>query len=272
MNALTLFRLKFQILGRLFPNTMAKNAAQLFLTPRASPKKEWEYEAEKNAESLDFANGLKATSWGHSDQKILLMHGWESRGSHMFHFLEPLLAMGFQVIAIDAPLHGKSLGDKANPVSFADAILAAQKELGPFTSVVGHSMGAAAVAIALDQGAKFSSCVLVSSPACISDGLEGFINILALPKRCGALFIKQVEAEVGRSRHELDVAKTLERLQPRSLLIHDQHDKEIPFSSLERLKVAHPKSQILVTEGLGHRRIIRDVSVANAVAQFISAA
>ena len=270
MNVLTLLRFKHAILGRLAPKRLAANMAHLFLTPRRLPKKKWEVDTLAGAEKVQLENGLQGLRWGTQGKTVLLMHGWESRSTHMITLVAPLIQQGFQVLAIDAPMHGESQGQKSNPVEFANSILVSEKEYGPFAAVVGHSMGAAALAIALEDGLQCQCCVLVSSPACILDGLNGFAQFMNLPNTCHKYFIEAVEAQVGRKAQTLDVAKTLKQHQPNSLLIHCQDDKEIPFRAFQALHLAHPNSQIFTPEGLGHRRIIRDANVAQRIGQFIS--
>ncbi len=56
-----------------------------------------------------------------------------------------------------------------------------------------------------------------------------------------------------------------------TLLIHDIQDREVPFSDFEILQKAWVNSRFLATTGLGHRRILRDESVAHQIIEFLKA-
>jgi pimeloyl-ACP methyl ester carboxylesterase len=58
----------------------------------------------------------------------------------------------------------------------------------------------------------------------------------------------------------------------RALVVHDADDREVPAADAERLAAGLPDAQLMLTRGLGHRRILRDVAVAEAVADFIARA
>lgn len=269
MNTMTLVRLSNQILGRIAPQTTANKMAKLFLTPRNPPLKQWEQDLDANCERVTFSGDLNAAIWGSGDKKVLLMHGWESRATHMYSLVEPLLESGFQVVAIDGPMHGHSAGDQANLVAFSEAILAAEVAFGPFVAAVGHSLGAAALTYAIELGAKINCCALISSPACILDVLHGFGGFMGLPKKAQTRFVQYIEAETGVPARDLDMGRILSETKMKTLLVHAQDDQEIPINALKKIHKAWPKSEILMADNLGHRKIIRDTDIAKGVQQFI---
>ena len=270
MNKLILLRTKNAVLGRLFPDQVAKQAAQLFLTPRTHPQKTWEIDAELQGTRVSFGEDLSAVIWGEDGQpKVLLMHGWEGRATQLYALAEPLVASGFQVIAIDAPQHGKSGGAQSHPVAFAKAILTAGKALGPFAGAVGHSMGGAAIAIAQANGLALESTVLIASPARILDTLNAFAGFIGLPPGCTKHFIGHIEEKVGQPARNLDLVEIFSRLKPVTLLVHSQDDLEVPVQASEQLHNCCSTTDMVLMRGLGHRRIVRDAGVAECVSQFL---
>lgn len=270
MNIVDIVRLKNRILCAFMPNYVAKFNANFFLTPRNFKLKEWEHEAEARCERLTFGEGLSAASWGEGERKVMIVHGWESRATQMYAFVEPLVDAGYQVIAIDAPLHGRSGGSETHPVAFARAILAASNELGPFEGVIGHSMGGAAISIAMELGAKFERSVLISAPSCMYDVLKAFGQFMGLSETCQRRFIRTVENKVGRPSKELDVGKIFAELQPEALLVHADNDREIPHRAMQTIAGQHPGVQTLTVNGLGHRKILRDPDISATIANYIS--
>jgi len=270
MKAPFLFRIKNQLTGTLFPKEVARKAADRFLTPRRFPSPKGEEAAEKKCKRISrFGDGLSAARWGSSERKVLLMHGWESRATQLYNFVPGLVAQGFEVIGIDAPGHGRSKPGRANPVVFSKAICSANEKLGPFYGAIGHSMGAAAVSLAMESGVRFHKVVLISSPSNMYNVLVSFATGIGLPKKATSLFIAAIEEEVGRPVVELDVKRVFEALKPRALVIHSRNDKEIPFENYNLILNACPGLESLTPGFLGHRRIVRDKGIASAVSKFM---
>ena len=264
-----LFQIKNQILGTIFPQGAARKAARLFLTPKRFPVKEWEKEAEAGCERIPFGNGLSAARWGNGGEKILIMHGWESRATQLYSLVPDLIGHGFEVIGIDAPGHGHSQGRRANPVMFAEAIQAADQTFGPFYGAIGHSMGGAALSIAMEAGVRFQRVVLISSPNNLFDVLTAFAGFIGLPGKAARLFVDAVEHEVGRSANALDVGKVFAALNPEALIIHAKNDREVPFACHEAIIRSCPGLKAYRSESLGHRRIVRSPEVSAMIGRFM---
>jgi len=54
------------------------------------------------------------------------------------------------------------------------------------------------------------------------------------------------------------------------LIIHDEDDDAIPVERSKLIAEAWPESELVLTTGLGHRRILRDKTVINKVISFIT--
>jgi fermentation-respiration switch protein FrsA (DUF1100 family) len=262
------FKTRNQLLGLLRPQQTARMAADLFLTPKRHPLKAWENDKEAQGKRIDLEGGLSAIQWGESPRSVLLVHGWESRATQLSGFVDSLLELGFQVIALDAPAHGYSAGRCANPVLFAKAIATADRQLGPFDGIVGHSMGGSAVGIALSEGVRCEKVVLISSPSSIEGVLKRFAGFIGLPGKCTKLFIQMVEEYAGRPAGELDVAVKLKDLKSIGLVIHDKNDIEVPFKDAESISQSWKHATLVATDGFGHRGIVRQPMVWNKVMEF----
>lgn len=266
---LTLLRIKNRLMGVVAPNWVARRAARIFMTPRRFPIKEWEQRAERQCRRFRFGDGLSAAVWGCGGPRILLMHGWESRATQMYHLAQALVQKGLEVIAIDAPAHGHSGGGLANPVVFSEAILSAERQFGPFHGAIGHSMGAAALTIAMEAGVTFERCVLISSPANLHQVLTGFAVHIGFPGKCIDAFVHSVENAVGRPAKELNAGKILARIRPDVLLIHAPDDKEVPYDSMKMILRDCPGLRTHTAHSLGHRRIIHSPEIAAIVGRYM---
>jgi len=262
---------KNKILGSILPKRTANSARNTFLTPRKYPLKPWEQEIEKQGQRLCFGDGLSALRWGNAARKILLVHGWESRATQMAGYVDLFLDSGYQVIAMDAPAHGESMGKHANPVAFANAIASAHTELGPFDAMVGHSMGGSALAVALSEGLDCEKVVLISSPSTILGVLKAFSKFIGLPGKCEKHFIQLVGESAGRPAEAIDIAKISKTFRASSLIIHDENDLEIPFENAKTIQACWPNAKLIATQGYGHRAILRQRDVWESVLSFIVA-
>jgi hypothetical protein len=122
--ALMAFRLKHQLSSLIFSARTAENLAQNFLAPKRFEVKGWEHKAEQQGQRFQLSPDISAIRWGArhewvedkevENKNILLVHGWESRGTQLFGLIEGLVAKGYSVVAIDMPGHGHSKGDTSN--------------------------------------------------------------------------------------------------------------------------------------------------------------
>src|SRR2546423_5499989 len=141
-------------------------AERLFTTPRRHVRPEREqaviargrpFEVDVELRSPRWDNRrirLAAWRWGFGPT-VLLVHGWEGRGSQLGAFIEPLVAAGLSVVAFDAPGHGDSPGSRLYLTDHADALDAVARAIGPVHAVIAHSFGVAAMLLArsrIDRG------------------------------------------------------------------------------------------------------------------------
>jgi pimeloyl-ACP methyl ester carboxylesterase len=115
------------------------------------------------AAGITFRFGLTGRRWGDWGPVVLLLNGRDDEPASFARLIEPLLAAGRQVIALDDPT-SDDIGDEPLRVAeFAAAIGEAAVEMRELESVVGHGRGAAAAAQALTQGLSAERAVLLGS-------------------------------------------------------------------------------------------------------------
>ena len=248
----------------------ARAALQSFMTPRRPAPRDWEAALLRQGTRLTLANGLVARSYG-VGPRVLLVHGWEGRGMNLGMFIAPLTAAGYQVVALDGPAHGESPGEQTNPVDFARALLGVGHELGPLAGVIAHSMGAASTALALRQGLEAARVVLIAGPSSLAGVLRGFAQVARLPEPVAERFYALVAEYVGEPAEMLDIAHVGATLTTPALIIHDPADADVPFADGQAIAASWPDARLYVTEGLGHRRILRDRDVIAMATSFITA-
>ncbi|MDQ3365180.1 MAG: lysophospholipase [Myxococcota bacterium] len=210
---------------------------------------------------------VAAWRWG-LGPTVLLVHGWEGRASQLGSFVEPLVAAGLSVVAFDAPAHGDSVGSRLYLTDLADAIADVTAAVGPLHATIAHSFGAAAMLLAHARGGVDAPRNVMLSPnVLIDDAVTRFAGVVALPAADRVRFEEHLVAASGVNLAELTVDRLAAGRDAGLLVIHDPADREVAFRHGEILAATWPGARLHGTEGLGHRRILRDPSViAQAVA------
>lgn len=262
----TVLRALGRLVGRPFPGLAASLARYLAVTPlnrrrRPDPT---------GAEPVTFRFGLAGLRWGHQGPRVLALHGWEGRAAQFRGLGETLAARGFQLIALDAPAHGRSPGSQADPVVFADALQEVAAELGPLHAVVGHSMGGASALYALSRGLDSARSVAIAAPAGLAGVLTRMSRALGLPEEARRRFFAKMTLRTGVAPEALDIDRLADGLTQPLLVVHDRDDAVIPFA--DALRITHAtRAELHETRGLGHRDVLRDPQVIERIVGFLDA-
>ncbi len=268
MNSMNLIRIANRVGGRLAPGLTARVARRMLMTPRRLPTRPWEQAAINAGERFTLQNGLSAISWGSKGPVVLCLHGWEGRASQFACFAPRLVEIGYRVIAVDAPAHGRSPGKEANPLVFMQGLLEAGKELGPLAMVIGHSMGAGAAALAISRGLNVRAAVLIAGPSGLRGVLQRFAGFVGLPAAARERFFSIVEEHTGAPLETVEISQLASDFRIPGLIIHDQDDVMMPFAEAQENARYWPGAKLFATKGLGHNRILRDAEVVSTVVSF----
>ncbi len=265
LKALQLFN---QCFGNLFPKMTASVNLKKFLTPGPSSKRDMTgWAIEKN-----LGNAL---IWqrGSNDKglKVLLMHGWQSHAGHWFEMADALVAEGFTVYALDGPAHGDAPGLTSNPIEFAETLIKAQESLGDLFAVIGHSMGAGALLMAASYGLKTKCIVSVSGPSQYSHVVGRFVMLVKLPRRAAGALQEMIDTGTDRAQAQISGEAMISRIKLPTLIVHDEDDHEVPFLEALEIKSYINGAELISTSGFGHRRILRDLNLAQQIASWVKA-
>ncbi|MEH6490972.1 alpha/beta fold hydrolase [Halopseudomonas sp.] len=193
--------------------------------------------------------------------RVLLVHGWDSRGSHLAAFVQPLLRAGFAVTLFDLPAHGDSGGETSSVVHASKALLSLTRELGDVEAVIAHSIGSAAALIAFHQGLQVKASVHLCGPSSLSAMVKLQAHGYGLNTAQSEDFQRWVERYIGQPTRSVDLESLLGGLRHRGLIMHDPQDKVVPAAASQDLHSAWPGSELVMLEGLGHRRVLTDAQV-----------
>lgn len=262
----------FSAASRIAPGLAKAHAEQLFtIPPRHAGTRMRAPDARRETVSVG-RHDLAVWHDGAPDAPaVLLAHGWGGRGAQMASLAGPLLDAGYRVVWFDQPAHGGSGSGRVALPDFERALHALARTHGPFHAAIGHSLGAAALGLALRRGLRLERVVFLGTPASIRDHVHGFGRRLGLTPRVLDAMRAVVERRYGVAFDDIDRIEELARVTTPALFIHDAQDRQVPFADAQRLSRLMPRAHLLRTHGLGHNRILHDHAVLRACADFIAA-
>ena len=271
---LTVMRGALRVLSHAAPRVATRLAADLFMKPRRFRTPPREQELMRGAERLDIRvsddTTIRAWRWG-AGPVVILAHGWEGRGSQMASFVAPLVESGRSVITFDAPAHGISDGTRSSLPHFAWAlrsVAAAVSDDAP-DAIIAHSLGCAATTLALREGLTARRVVFVSPPLDPTDYTNRFGDILGLEAKIVDGMRMRIEERFLRKWSDYSLAGTARMMIAPLLVIHDRDDQDTPWNEGAALAELWPGARMMSTEGLGHRRILREPAVIESAAKFV---
>ena len=269
-----ILRLGFRWLGPWLPETAGHLAYNLWFSTRRFPEppreRAWRDQAQLQRLTCG-ASQIATYSWADPGRPtILLVHGWNSRAMQLGAFVGPLLAAGFRVVGLDAPGHGRSTGTRTNIFEFADAIRCTTQTYGPLAGCIAHSFGVPATVRAILDGLELPRLVAIAAPAQAEFLLERFSHLLAIPENVITAMRQRVERNFGMDIFARLSTQDMLRYQSLpGLIIHDRRDRDVPVEHATQLQQAWPQAALLLTEGLGHTRILRDAATIAAAVEFL---
>lgn len=262
----------FPKLEKFFPWLAERLFIQIFFTPAKYPypDKELPYLEKAEKRNLSF-KGRKVMSykWGEGPS-ILCIHGWMGRATQFRKFVDVFTKEGYSVISFDAPAHGKSEGVKSHLMYFVEVAELLEKE-NRLAGIIGHSLGGVAGLHVAHRGGRVPKVIMIGSPTIADKIIEAFLKRLKASWKLGNYFKNYIKKTYGQPFDEYSAEHIIKEIKELPiLLIYDKDDLEVPLFHGETIKELYPKAKMMVTEGLGHTRILRDDEVVRKTFEFIS--
>ena len=264
-----------KLLQAISPKLATLFAAKLFTTPlkHRIPKRELHMEENSKQTKLlipKINKEIVVYLYGESKHKILLVHGWSGRGTQLFKIADELLEKGFSTISFDAPAHGKSKSKTTLMPEFIASILEIEKQFGPFEYAIGHSLGGMSILNAIKDGLQIKKAVIIGSGDLIQDILDDFVSKLELKPKTASMMKTHFEKKFGVAMESYSASFAAKSVEIPVLIIHDEHDDEISVKAAHNIYRNLKKGKILITEKLGHRKILGDKKVIESMLNFIT--
>lgn len=274
---LRLVRGLLSFLQALSPRLAARVALRLFLTPvrrKLNPADEAQmYRARHHF--LRCANGdpIHVYEWGEGPRTAVILHGWGSHAARYTTMVTELAARGWRVLVPDAPGHGESPGGTSSLPQFIGALDAILGQFGPAQALIGHSMGALAIAMRVGDTTSPpvmpEHLVLVSMPSGAPFLVESFEHLFAIDQRTHAHGLRLFERRFGGAPGKFMALPEGARIGVPVLLVHDDADDVVPVDHSRGLLARLPQARLLITHGQGHSGMLRDPATLAAIADFL---
>lgn len=254
------------------PQKAAKLAFKVFCTPRKgrtfTPSQE-KLLAKAQQEKLQLHDfELQTYVWQGGDEKVLLVHGWDSNAARWKTVINLLLKANYTVISFDAPAHGRSGSDIITGVLYGEAVEKVMQRFEPHY-VVGHSFGGMAVAhyFANFEALPIKRMILMATPSKMSRILEDYYQLINFSKRGQKALEKHFIATFGFSLDYFSVEDFVKKINLNGLVIHDKLDSITPFQEGKTIHQNWKNSDFFIVENMGHslqnrqvyRRILEEV-------------
>ena len=252
--------------------TAGKMAIKLF----SSPKRKRLKESEKDFLETAFIEDIKYNDisimtyrWLGKKDTVLLVHGWESNSFRWKDLIVKLTASDFNVIALDAPAHGRSSGKLFNAVIYSECINVVAKKFNA-NIVIGHSVGGMATTFFQHkyQLPTIEKLVLLGAPSNFVDVFGRYTDMMGYNTRISKAMNNIIHERFNYKPEHFNAAKFSETIAAEGLLIHDKHDSIIPYSDAEDFKNFYKNSKLITTEGFGHG--LKSETVDEHILAFVS--
>jgi pimeloyl-ACP methyl ester carboxylesterase len=282
--ALSYVRTKFKLLSSVSKRKAAEKAFELFCTPQLRTKKDLPSIFQKS-EKIEFSfeeNTVRGYRWNPirtdnpgrhpSQKKALILHGFESSVTNFEKYVEPLINKGYEVLAFDAPAHGRSTGKTINAVTYKKLVQYIWSNYGPIDSFITHSFGGLALCLALEEIPYPASTkiVLIAPAAETKTAIDHFFRLLKLDKDVRKEFDNIITEIGGKPPGWYSVSRAASSIKGQVLFLQDKDDHMTPLSDVKPvMDKNYPNFHFIISEGLGHRRIYRDEQSLKKIMEFL---
>ncbi len=205
---------------------------------------------------------------------VVLVHGWGGHAGQMLALADQLSAQGLRPVIIEMPAHGRSRGSFSTLPQFArvlDYVTARLLQQGhTMRALVAHSLAANAGAYAASRGLAAGRLVLLAPPASPLEYTRLFAHVFGLAESTRAAMQRRIEANEGVLMPQFEPAAVGPRITLPTLVVHDRQDSINRFADGVAYSETIAGARLLATEGLGHRKILKDDEVLREVAAFLA--
>ncbi|GAA3558768.1 alpha/beta hydrolase [Kribbella ginsengisoli] len=256
---------------KVLPSRIAGRVAfELWRRPLARGKVRTVERAVHEAAKTRVVDGVVTYAWGDGERPVLLVHGWRSRASRYYAFVERLVELGYSPVSYDAPGHGDTMLKAGTILDHQRIINKLADENGTFEGVIAHSLGVPFALYALREGVRAKRVVTISGLADFGYLVDAFCRELELDAKVNAELRKAIERGLFEGDETIWTKYSVSEGATELLAIHNDEDEVVdPGQAPILLERYGAKAHFLQTNGLGHRQIMVDPEVVTEAVAFV---
>jgi len=267
----------FTFTQRLSPRLAAAAAFRLFLRTFRHPLRAEDGAILARATRHELRAGIDSIvvyEWAGAGPTAIILHGWGSSAARFTLLAQALHARGWRVLAVDAPGHGASGSNSSSLPQFMAALDEVVARCGPPRALIGHSLGALAIACRHTGGPPawardLAAIVLISMPVGAEYLIRKYIEALGLSAATEQRLLQRFRARFHAEPRDFQTMPGASRATARLLLVHDRQDDIVPYDHSVQLHRQVPGAVFLGTDGQGHSKLTRDTTTIARIVEFI---
>ncbi|NNC70674.1 MAG: alpha/beta hydrolase [Flavobacteriaceae bacterium] len=255
-------------------SSAASFAMKLFTTPPKFETPERELMMRKSAKNIPITipgieHEIMVYEYGFSKTKILLAHGWSGRGTQLYEVADKLLENGMMVIAYDAPAHGQSGGKRTYLIDNMKVVEYLAENYGPFEAAIGHSFGGITLLNAQAKQPLFKKIITIGIEGSMYKIIDEFVKKIELKSKVSSKMKTAIKRNYNKDVETISGNEAAKKIDIPVLVLHDTKDNDVDVSSAFKLRQNLRNGLLVITNGLGHRKILRDQKVINRIIAFL---
>ena len=201
---------------------------------------------------------------------MILMHGWSGRATQFYKIIEAMVNEGYHVFSIEGPGHGESKQRQTSMIQFVDALEVIIEEFGPIEISIGHSLGGMAVFNAFERKhLPLKKAIIIGAPANVRNVVNDFAEAVAAGPKVAQGIIDRIETNFEVDIQHVSTDYLAQLHNPPGLIIHDEQDIDVDVSNARAMAKVWTNAKLIISDGLGHRRILEDEGVIKRIIDFL---
>jgi len=250
----------------------SKKAINLFASPRKGRYHDDQKRIIESAffEEINYNNLDIATyRWVGKGKTVLLVHGWESNTARWDYILKDLKARDYNIVALDAPAHGRSGGKQFNAVLYSEFINIVAEKFQPDV-LIGHSVGGMASVFCMHeyQIPSVEKMILLGAPAHFTGVFDRYKSMMGYNNKISNGLDSIVLERFKKPVSYFSAADFAASIKAKGLIIHDKNDRIIPYTDAQLIANRYKNSELISTTGFGHG--LKDESLTPQIIGFIN--
>ncbi len=274
---LKILKLYYKIISFLSPQLGGKLAFKLFQKVRKKDirkREEGFYDRARHFKIPLQKEDLHCYELGNaSGELIFLVHGWDSNAGSLSKFAFELEEKGYRVISFDLPGHANSKSEYTNLYECKEAFKKLIEFINPqqpFT-IIAHSFGSAMTAYTMSElNYTVDKFVFLTTPNSLLEIFSSFKKFVGITDKIFLHMLDNATQSLHEDVRTVSVEEKLDRVSfTKLLLVHDKHDKILPYRNSEEVFKSTNNAELRSYEKVGHYRMLWNDNVLEKTMDFI---